>query len=336
MTLLSGDETIYVAGSTGMVGNAICKLLLKNGFTFNNKKLITTSRKDLDLQDAKKVEAWFKKFKPNIVIIAAAKVGGIMANKLNQVEFLLENLKIQNNLIETSYKFGVKRLIFLGSSCIYPKLSPQPIKEEYLLTSELEPTNEAYAIAKIAGLKLCQFYRKQYNFDAISLMPTNLYGPNDNYDLKNSHVLAALIRKFYEAKIRNSKSVTCWGSGKPLREFLYVEDFAEACFHILKNWDPDHAHCPIDKDGNKLNWLNVGSDYEISIKELSQKISYYMKFDGEIIWDKSKPDGTPRKKLDNNYINKIGWKANTNLNNGIKKTIISYKNELGAKDQFFS
>ncbi len=328
MTLLNQDESIYVAGSTGMVGNAICKLLSQNGFTYENKQLLTTSRKDLDLQNTKNVEAWFKKFRPNVVIIAAAKVGGIMANKINPVEFLLENLKIQNNLIETSYKFGVKRLLFLGSSCIYPRLSNQPIKEEYLLTSELEPTNEAYAIAKIAGLKLCQFYRKQYNFDTISLMPTNLYGPKDNYNLNNSHVLAALIRKFHEAKTKNSKSVTCWGSGKPLREFLYVEDFAEACFHILKHWDPDQDSGPKDKNGNKLNWLNVGSDYEISIKELSRKISNHIEFDGQIIWDKSKPDGTPRKKLDNNYINKIGWKANTNLDNGIKKTILSFKNEL--------
>ena len=331
MTLLKKDETIYVAGSTGMVGNAICKLLLQNGFTYENKKLLTTSRKDLDLQDKEKVESWFKKFRPNVVIIAAAKVGGIMANKLNQVEFLLENLKIQNNLIETSFKFGVKRLLFLGSSCIYPKLSNQPIKEEFLLTSELEPTNEAYAIAKIAGLKLCQFYRKQYNFDTISLMPTNLYGPKDNYNLKSSHVLAALIRKFYEAKIKDSKSVTCWGTGQPLREFLFVEDFAEACFHILKHWDPDDNTGPIDKDGNKLNWLNVGSDYEISIKELSQKISNYIDFNGEIIWDRSKPDGTPRKKLDNHYINKIGWKANTNLDDGIKKTILSFKDELALE-----
>ena len=327
MTFLKEDETIYVAGSSGMVGNAICNLLLKNGYNYENKKLLTSSRKDLDLLENIKVDEWFKKNKPNVVIIAAAKVGGIMANKLYPVEFLIDNIKIQNNLIEASYKFGVKRLLFLGSSCIYPKFSRQPIKEKYLLTGELESTNESYAIAKIAGLKLCQAYRNQYNFDAISLMPTNLYGPKDNYHPNNSHVMAALIRKFYEAKIKDLKSVTCWGSGNPLREFLYVDDFAEACLHVLRHWSPDKDNSPKDSNGKKLNWLNVGSDYEISIKDLSKKISEIIEFKGEIIWDKNRPDGTPRKKLDNKFINKIGWKATTDLETGIRQTINSLKYE---------
>ena len=235
---------------------------------------------------------------------------------------------VQNNLIEASYKFGVNRLLFLGSSCIYPKYSIQPIKEEYLLTGELENTNQSYAIAKIAGLKLCQAYRKQYDFDAISLMPTNLYGPRDNYHFNNSHVMASLIRKFYEAKVQNLKTVTCWGSGNPLREFLYVDDFAEACLCALRYWDPNKEDAPKDSKGNKLNWLNVGSDFEISIKNLSKKISEIIDYKGEIIWDKSKPDGTPRKKLDNSSIKKIGWHPKTNLDKGIIKTINYFKKEL--------
>ena len=327
MSLLDKKDKIYVAGSNGMVGSAICKLLIKEGYTKENKKLITNSKKELDLTDFEQVKKWFAENKPDIVIIAAAKVGGILANNKYPVDFLLDNLKIQNNLIESSWKNGVKRLLFLGSSCIYPKLSSQPIKEEYLLTDSLEKTNQWYAIAKIAGLKLCEAYRRQYNFDAISLMPTNLYGPKDNYSLKGGHVMAALIRKFHEAKIKNNNEVICWGSGKPLREFLFVEDFAEASIFALKKWDPNLVNSPKDNEGKSLNWLNVGSEFEISIFDLAQKIAEISGFKGKIIWDESKPDGTPRKKLDNTHLKQIGWKAITDLDCGIRKTINNFLKE---------
>ena len=324
MNFIDENNKIYIAGSNGMVGNALCKLLIKKGYKEN---LLTTSRKDVDLRDDKKVEDWFKNNKPKYVIIAAAKVGGILANKNFPVQFLLNNLKIQNNLIENSYKFGVKKLLFLGSSCIYPKLSKQPIKENYLLSEFLESTNEYYAIAKIAGLKLCEAYRKQYDFDAITLMPTNLYGPKDNYKLNESHVMAALIRKFYQAKIDNSHEIHCWGTGNPLREFLYVDDLAEACLFVLKNWSPNKYNSPLDSEGNPLSWLNVGSKKEISILNLAKKIAQIIGFKGKLIWDKSMPDGTPRKLLDSTYINKLGWFAKTNLDEGIKNTIKYFEEE---------
>ena len=328
MKLLDKNVSIYVAGSTGMVGNAICQYLKNQGFTLEKKNLLLTKRNELDLTDFREVEKWFSKNRPNIVIIAAAKVGGIIANKTKPVDFLLENLKIQNNLIEISWKYSVKRLIFLGSSCIYPKYCNQPIKEKYLLSDYLEPTNQWYAIAKIAGLKLCQAFREQYGFDAISIMPTNLYGPKDNYNLETSHVMAGLIRKFYEAKKNNIKEVICWGSGQALREFLYVEDFAEACFHILKYWEPNKSNSASKFKNNSINWINVGSDYEISIKELAEKISQIFRYEGNIIWDNNKPDGTPRKKLDNTNIYNLGWKPKTDLDQGIKKTIASFKKDF--------
>ncbi len=331
MSLLEKKDKIFVAGSTGMVGSAICRLLIRNGYSNSRNNLLTTSRINVDFTNNYQVEKWFKNNKPEIVIIAAAKVGGIMANISLPVNFLLENLKIQNNLIEASWKFGVKRLIFLGSSCIYPKFSKQPIKENYLLKSDLETSNQWYAIAKIAGLKLCEAFKKQYNFDTISLMPTNLYGPKDNYDLNEGHVMAALIRKFHEAKINNEKKVICLGSGKPLREFLYVDDFAEACFHLLKHWHPNKNNSPLDESGDPLNWINVGCDFEISIKDLANKISKIMNFDGEIVWDSDKPDGTPRKKLDTSFINKLGWEAKTNIDKGIEKTIDNYEIQLKNK-----
>ena len=244
---------------------------------------------------------------------------------------MLENLKIQNNLIETSWKFGVKRLVFLGSSCIYPKFSNQPIKENYLLSNNLEETNQWYAIAKIAGLKLCQALKNQYGFDAISLMPSNLYGPKDNYDLNDSHVMAELIRKFYDAKLKDKKEVVCWGSGKPLREFLYVDDLAEACFFLLNKWDPNKNNSPVDENGLPLNWINVGCNFEISIKDLAIKISEIIGYKGEILWESCKPDWTPRKKLDTSCIQKLGWQAKTDLDNGIRYTIESYKKELPYK-----
>jgi len=329
MSIFNEDHTIYISGSNGMVGSAICRLLVKNGYSNSNikKKILTPSRKELDLRNDYKLESYFNKEKPDIVIIAAAKVGGIMANKSKPVDFLLDNLKIQNNLIEKSFQFGVKRLLFLGSSCIYPKLSRQPIKEKYLLTDCLESTNEYYAIAKIAGLKLCEAYRKQYNFDAITLMPTNLYGPYDNYNLNESHVMPALIKKIYEAKKYKKKEILCWGTGKPLREFLYVDDLAEACLFALKNWFPNTKNAPKDEDGNPLYWLNVGSKYEISIINLAKKISNLIGYEGVIHWDFNMPDGTPRKKLDTTQINNLGWFAKTDLNEGIKQTIKNYELE---------
>ena len=328
MNIFNQNHTIYVAGSEGMVGSAICRLLEKKGYKDKGKKLVTIPRRELDLRDEKKLEDWFDSKKPDIVIIAAAKVGGILANKQKPVNFLLDNLKIQNNLIEKSYKFGVKRLLFLGSSCIYPKFAKQPIKENYLLTDYLESTNEYYAIAKIAGLKLCEAFRRQYNFDAITLMPTNLYGPKDNYDPKESHVMAAFIRKFYEAKKYNKKQVICWGTGKPLREFLYVDDLAEACLFILENWFPVNNDSKSNTKEDQTCWLNVGSENEISIKNLAEKISRIISYEGEIIWDTNMPDGTPRKKLDTSKINKIGWSAKTDLKEGIEKTIKSFEQEI--------
>ena len=327
MSLLKKDDSIYVAGSSGMVGSAICRILIKNGYSFQSNLLIT-NRKNLDLTNTKKVQNWFKLNKPDIVIVASAKVGGIMANKNKPVDFLLDNLKIQNNLIEASYKYGVKRLLFLGSSCIYPKFAQQPIKEKYLLNGNLENSNQWYAIAKIAGLKLCEAYRTQYDFDAISVMPSNLYGPGDNYHYEDSHVVASLIRKFSEAKRKNEKNVICWGTGNPLREFLYVDDLAEACFHVLKKWDPSKNNSPLDDNGNQLSWLNIGSKFEISIKELAYKISNLIGYKGHIIWDQSKPDGTPRKKLDNYFINKLGWEEKNSLESGLIKSIKSFENSF--------
>ena len=325
--LISLNERIFIAGSNGMVGKAIKRKLLDcdYGQKINEGTILAPSREELDLLDIDAVKNWFKTYKPTITIIAAAKVGGIFANYTEPAAFILENLKIQNNLIETSWLSGVKRLLFLGSSCIYPKFTSQPIKEESLLDGFLEPTNEFYAIAKIAGLKLCESLRIQYDFDAISLMPTNLYGRGDNYDLKNGHVMAALIRKFIEAEAKSYPEVVCWGSGAPLREFLNVEDLAEAALFALEKWDPKSKNAPLDKDGNPLNFLNVGTGKIISIRELSKKIGNFTNFKGEILWDKSKPDGTPKKQLDVSRINKLGWEAKIKLDEGIVKTINEYK-----------
>ena len=322
-------KKIFIAGSTGMVGKAIYRALMNSSKYSNseNYEILNPNRRELDLSDFSAVYKWFQINKPSIVIIAAAKVGGILANKNNPVEFILENLKIQTNLIENSWKFGVEKLIFLGSSCIYPKFASQPIKEEELLTNTLEKTNEFYAIAKIAGIKLCESLIIQHSFKAICLMPTNLYGPGDNYNLLNSHVLPAMIRKFSDAKENGAQSVKLWGSGKALREFLYVEDLADACIFILENWFKED-NLKINKN---MSWINIGSNFEVSIKELAFKISDIIGYDGEILWDESKPDGTPRKKLDSSKINKLGWQATTNLNDGIKKTIASYNSEIKNK-----
>ena len=321
--LIDTKDKIFIAGSTGMVGKAIHRKLLEN----NYHNLLTPDRSELNLLDNEAVTNWFRINNPSVVIIAAAKVGGILANSLNPVEFLLENLKIQINIIENSVLFGVKRLLFLGSSCIYPKNAKQPIKEEYLLDGTLEKTNESYAIAKIAGLKLCESLRNQKNFDAISIMPTNLYGPGDNYHPEHSHVLASLIRKFSYAKINAEKQVTCWGTGEPLREFLHVNDLSDACLFLLERWDPSSPLAPKDSKGKNLMHLNIGTGKEISIKDLAYKIASILNYRGEIIWDKTKPNGTLRKKLDISQLNAMGWSNKIKLEDGLKKTINEFNNK---------
>ena len=299
---------IFVAGHNGMVGSAICRELRKNGY--NN--LILKDSKELDLRNQQMVNDFFKKFQPEYVFLAAAKVGGIMANSTYKADFIYDNLMIQNNIIYSSFKFGVNKLLFLGSSCIYPKMSSQPIKEEYLLSGYLESSNEPYAIAKIAGLKLCQYYREQYQSNFISLMPTNLYGFHDNFDLNNSHVLPALIRKFHEAKINNYNHVELWGTGSPLREFLFVDDLAEACLFLMKNY-------------NESIPLNIGTGKDLSILDLAETIKDIIGFNGTIKWDSSKPDGTHRKLLDVSKVNSLGWQAKTTLRVGINKTYEWYQ-----------
>ena len=300
-----------------MVGSSIMRSFIKKGY----KNIITVERSELDLTDEKNVRDWFKVNKPDVVILAAAKVGGIMANSKFPVEFMLENLRIQNNVIYSSYLNKVKRFLFLGSSCIYPKSAKQPIREEELLQAPLEKTNEAYALAKISGIKLVEYLRKEKEFDGISLMPTNLYGKNDNYTLNESHVLPALIRKIYEAKEKNLSFIECWGTGKPLREFLYVDDLGDAAVFALENWDPKEKKSPTDDHGNKLTYLNVGTGKDISIFELSNMLKEMIGFTGEIKWNTKKPDGTYKKQLDVSRIMKLGWDPKVKLEDGIKKTI---------------
>ena len=322
--LIKQSDKIYVAGHRGMAGSAICRAFSKAGYS----NLLTSPRADLNLLDEAAVKYWFEINKPNVVVVAAAKVGGILANNNYPADFLLENLKIQTNLIETAWRSGVQRLLFLGSSCIYPKFAPQPIKEESLLTGPLEATNEWYAIAKIAGIKLCQALRKQHGFDAISLMPTNLYGLGDNYHPSNSHVIAALLRRFYEAHQINAASVTCWGSGTPRREFLHVDDLAAAAVFCLKNWDPSSIEAPKDQSGEPLHYLNVGSGSDVTIKELAELIAEKIGFKGLINWDISKPDGTPQKLLDVDQLQSMGWSASISLAEGLKKVIINLPSAL--------
>ncbi len=326
---INPNEKIFLAGANGMAGSAILRSLKRKGYgnQKNNGLIFTPSSKELDLTKINDVIEWFKINKPSIVILAAAKVGGILANNLYPRDFLLDNLKIQTNVIETASKNNVKRLIFLGSSCIYPKNSKQPIKEEYLLTGELEKTNEWYAIAKIAGLKLCESLRIQNQFDVISLMPTNLYGIGDNYHPQNSHVMASLIRKFCDAVKNNDGYVECWGSGKPMREFMHADDLGEAVVFALENWDPFLESSPKDSHGKTLTHLNVGTGKEISIYELSKKIAKATGFKGQIKWDNSKPDGTFRKRLDVTNIKSIGWEPKINLDDGIINTIKIYRRE---------
>jgi len=326
---ISINDKIFIAGASGMAGSAIKRQLIKKGYGNSQfgGKLLTPTSNELNLLNLEAIEKWFQDNNPDVVIIAAAKVGGILANSENPTEFILQNLKIQTNLIETSWKHNVKRLLFLGSSCIYPKYAKQPIKEDYLLDGQLEPTNQWYAIAKISGIKLCQALRIQYNFDAISLMPTNLYGPGDNYNPLSSHVMASFIRKFYNASTNNELGVECWGSGKPLREFMHVDDLGDAVVYTLENWDPNLDNAPVNNNGEKLYFLNVGTGTDISIKELAEKIALATNYKGEIYWDKNKPDGTPKKQLDISNIKKIGWYPKIDLDLGIKKTLESYRFE---------
>ena len=302
---------IFIAGHRGMVGSACCRFFSK----LDSFKIITSDFSSLDLRDQKKTLDFISFHKPDIIINSAAKVGGILANSTYPYEFLYDNLQIQNNLIHSAHANKVKKFIFLGSSCIYPKFSPQPIKEEYLLDGKLEPTNEWYAIAKISGVKLIQALNKQHGYNYTSLMPTNLYGYNDNFDLNSSHVLPALIRKFHDAMVSKQKTVTLWGTGKPLREFMFVDDLAEAIFFVINN-------------ETKHQLINVGSGFEISIHELALLIKNTVGFVGKIIWDDGKPDGTPRKLLDTSILNLMGFKAKTNLESGIKMTYNWYKNKL--------
>ena len=295
---------IYVAGSNGMVGSAIVRTLEAKGYS----NIVVKSSKELDLKNQQAVHDFFNQEQPEYVFLAAAKVGGIHANNTYPATFIYDNLMIQSNVIQAAYDFNVKKLLFLGSSCIYPKFAPQPIKEEYLLTGSLEPTNEAYAIAKIAGLKMCQFYKQQYGCNFISAMPTNLFGVNDNFNLENSHVLPALLRKFIEAKQNNKQEVTIWGSGTPMREFLFVDDLAEACLFLMENY-------------NGIETVNIGTGEDVSIKELAETIMKIVGFEGSLIFDASKPDGAPRKLLDVSKINNLGWKHQTSLENGIQKTL---------------
>ncbi|MFI5219802.1 MAG: GDP-L-fucose synthase family protein [Bacteroidia bacterium] len=299
---MNKTSKIYIAGHQGMVGSAILRKLSKEGF----KNIVTRTSSELDLRNQKAVEDFFETDKPEYVFLAAAKVGGIVANDKFRADFIYENISIQNNVIHNAYKQGVKKLLFLGSSCIYPKLCPQPIKEEYLLTGLLEPTNEPYAIAKIAGLKMCAAYHDQYGCNFISVMPTNLYGPNDNYNLQNSHVLPALIRKFFEAKENNKPFVELWGTGKPMREFLHADDLAEACYFLMLSY-------------NDKEIINIGTGVDITIKDLAVMIKNISDYEGELKFDISKPDGTPRKLLDVSKIHSLGWKHKISLEEGIKK-----------------
>tara|TARA_B100000886_G_scaffold313086_1_gene249473 strand:- start:1625 stop:2635 length:1011 start_codon:yes stop_codon:yes gene_type:complete len=327
--LISKNEKIFIAGSTGMAGSAIKKQLIKNNYgnIQHGGVILSPNRKELDLFDTESVKNWFSINNPSVVILAAAKVGGIKANSSYGADFLLENLKIQNNVIEAAWRNSVKRLIFLGSSCIYPRNCDQPIKEEFLLNSHLEQTNEAYAVAKIAGLKLCEHLNIQYGFDAISLMPTNLYGPGDNYHPENSHVVASLIRRFLEAKNCNYESITCWGTGNVWREFLHSDDLGSAVVFALENWDPKSIDAPKDNEGKPLYFLNVGTGKDITIKNLSELISELVGFQGITKWDTSKPDGTPKKQLDISKISKLGWEPTISLKQGLKRTIKELTNE---------
>ena len=303
MVAVDRSSRIFVAGHRGLVGGAIRKHLEASGHT----NLLFRTRQELDLINRARVDAFFAEFQPEYVFLAAAKVGGIMANQTKPAEFIFENLAVQINVIDAAYRNGAKKLQFLGSSCIYPRLAPQPIREEYLLTGPLEPTNDAYAVAKIAGIKMVQSYRSQYGFDGISLMPCNLYGPGDNFDLHNCHVLPAMMRKIHEAKMRGAPDVVIWGTGSPLREFLHVDDLASAAVYLMRNYSSDQI-------------VNVGAGSEISIRDLARTIQHVVGYKGRVVHDTSKPDGTPRKLLDVSRLNALGWHSSIPLEEGIRQT----------------
>jgi GDP-L-fucose synthase len=305
---------IYVAGHRGMVGSAITRKLTGEGYT----NLIARTSQQLDLRVQDEVERFFQQEQPEYVFLAAAKVGGIVANNTYRAEFLYDNLMIQNNVIHNAWKYGVKKLMFLGSSCIYPKLAPQPLREDALLTGELEPTNEPYAIAKIAGIKMCDAYRAQYGCNFISAMPTNLYGPNDNYDLQNSHVLPALIRKFHTAKVNGDKEVVMWGTGSPLREFMHADDLADACYYLMQHY-------------NEPGFVNIGVGEDLSIKALAEMVKEIVGFEGAIVHDLTKPDGTPRKLMDVSKLHQLGWRHKINLYDGISSVYNEVKNSFSVR-----
>jgi len=302
--MMEKDSKIYIAGHRGLVGSALVRRLTEPGYM----NLIVRTHAELDLTRQTEVEDFFKREHPEYVFLAAAKVGGILANNTYPAEFIYSNIVVQSNVIHSSYLFGVKKVLFLGSSCIYPRDCPQPMKEDYLLSGYLEPTNEPYAIAKIAGIKMCQAYNRQYGANFISVMPTNLYGPNDNFDIQNAHVLPALIRKFHEAKVAGQKEVVVWGTGSPRREFLYVDDLADACIFLMNNYN------------NSPEIINIGVGKDISIRELALMVKEIVDYNGEIVFDTSKPDGTPRKLLDVSKLSSLGWQAKTGLREGIKRT----------------
>ena len=310
------EDPVYVAGHRGLVGSALLRRLTTEGFT----RLLTRTRSELDLTNRAAVDEFFSREKPSAVMLAAAKVGGIKANNDRPVEFLIENLQIQNNVIRAAHEHGVHKLLFLGSSCIYPKYAPQPIPESALLGGPLEPTNEAYAIAKIAGIKLCQAYAREYGANFISAMPTNLYGPNDNFDLETSHVLAALLRKAHEAKESGAPEIVVWGSGEPRREFLHVDDLAEACLFLLQNYDSPEI-------------INIGTGYDLTVSELAELICDVVGFTGELAWDRTKPDGTPRKLLDVSKLESLGWKPTIPLREGIAQTYERFVQNYSAEQK---
>jgi GDP-L-fucose synthase len=315
------SSRIYIAGHTGLVGSAILRCLQSQGY----KNFVLRTHQELDLEIQKDVEDFFKKERPEYVFLAAAKVGGIYANNTYPADFIYNNLIIETNVLHSAHLFGVKKLLFLGSSCIYPRLAPQPMKEEYLLTGELEPTNEPYAIAKIAGIKLCQSYNRQYGTNFISVMPTNLYGPNDNYDLMTSHVLPALIRRFHEAKIDKMPFVEAWGTGTPRREFMYSEDMAEACVFLI-NLEKDVFASSL---GPRTSIINIGTGQDITIRELTDLIVEVVGYKGEIRWDTTKPDGMPRKLLDVSFLHSLGWKHKTSLKDGLHLTYMDFMKNHG-------
>ena len=327
MTLISGSDRIAIFGARGMAGSAIVRALHDRGYG----SLLMPTRDALDCLDRPAVERWMQQSLPDVVVLAAAKVGGIHANNSFPADFLLDNIKIQTNVIEAAWAAGARRLLFLGSSCIYPKFADQPIREEALLTGPLEPTNEWYAIAKISGIKLCEALRRQHAFDAISLMPTNLYGTGDNYHPTNSHVLPALLRRFHEAKIRGDASVTCWGSGSPLREFLHADDLGAACVFALEHWSALADDAPKNDAGQPLAFLNVGTGVDLTIRSLAEQIAAVVGFVGDLLWDTTKPDGTPKKQLDVSRLQAMGWSASMPLAEGLPRAYADFKTALATE-----